>query len=91
VLPGLMIQLLMARAIVRFSIDGEAGNETANRARAALELDSAFHRIGTGSYESHSSASQLLHRIEHLLQVLREMPGGGDLDHLWVYLDDSVQ
>lgn len=79
----------MTRAIVRYSIDGSS--ETANRARAALEVNSAFHKVGTGAYEARGpDESEIISRLGHLLEVLKERPGGGRLDHLWIYLDTPL-
>ncbi|MGP8241342.1 MAG: hypothetical protein ACLQQB_06215 [Solirubrobacteraceae bacterium] len=77
-----------ARAIVRYSIDGSS--ETANRARAALELEpSKFHKVGTGAYEATGPIDELIPKLRHLLEVLERLPGGGTVDHLWIYLDES--
>jgi hypothetical protein len=76
----------MARAIIRYSLDGDASNQTGNEARSILE-GAGFDRIGTASFEGDCDQAAMLATLEQLIDVLRRAPGGGTLDHLWVYVD----
>jgi len=79
----------MARAIIRYSIDGESSNTTGNALRKSLE-DAGFDRIGTGAYEADGidPAAGLL-KLAEVLATLRTPPGGGTADHVWIYFDQS--
>lgn len=76
--------------IVRYSLDGETANKTGNEIRANLEA-AGFSKIGTASFDaediSHADARDAL---RGLLDTLESPPGGGALDHLWVYFDHPV-
>ena len=77
----------MARAIVRFSINGEQSNVTGNQIRTLLE-NNGFDRVGTASYDADEMGTdQIVAALGELLQVLENPPGGGHLDHLWIYVD----
>jgi len=77
----------MARAIIRFSIDGETTNVTGNQIRTLLQ-DNGFDKIGTASYDADGMAAvQIVAVLRELLPILEAPPGGGQLDHLWIYLD----
>ncbi len=78
----------MARAIVRYSINGESSNITGNAARGALWEHGGFERSGTASFDADGPQEDLVTALRALLEVLDEMPGGGTLDHLWIYLDE---
>jgi hypothetical protein len=78
----------MARAIVRYSINGETSNVTGNAARMLLQ-NQAFDRLGTASFEADGPPQHdLLDTLRNLLVILENPPGGGSLDHLWIYLDE---
>lgn len=78
----------MARAIVRYSINGEQTNVTGNAARKHLEAG-GFDRLGTASFEADgANQGALVLALRQLLEILEDPPGGGWLDHLWIYLDD---
>ena len=78
----------MARAIVRFSLVGD-NSTTSTYARNMLE-EAGFHRIGTSSFEAESEVNSLLEAIASLLlDHLRSPRGGGQLGHLWVYVDEA--
>jgi hypothetical protein len=78
----------MARAIVRYSINGESRNTTGNAARSALQ-EGGFEKIGTGSFEADGiTMPGAISALADLLTVLLDPPGGGTVDHLWVYVDE---
>ncbi len=80
----------VARAIVRFSLDGDYGSRATNKARKVLE-DAGFDKIGTASYEVDGpSQEDIIAALDATLQILRSLPGGATLDHLWVYLDEPL-
>jgi hypothetical protein len=76
----------MARAIVRYSISGEQSNITGNAARGAL---ADFDKPGTALYEAEGSPADLIAALRDLLDVLEDPPGGGEVDHLWIYFDQT--
>lgn len=78
----------MARSIVRYSIDGEKTNATGNEARKILE-SAGFEKIGTASFEALDvDQAILLAALAQLTNLFANPPGGGRVDHLWVYLDE---
>jgi hypothetical protein len=77
----------MARAIVRFSLNGDYGSKARNQA-VALLADAGFERVGTGSHEAYGAPQDVLVDVlQELLALLHDPPGRGQLDHLWVYLE----
>jgi hypothetical protein len=79
----------MARAIIRLSINGESDNNTNNAVRATLQ-DEGFIRIGTNSYEiSGASFDDIADCVIAAFGILKKMPGGGSVDHVWSYVDRS--
>jgi hypothetical protein len=76
----------MARAIVRYSISNEKSNVTGNAARDAL---AGFGKPGTALYECEDSPAALMAALRGLLEVLEDPPGGGEVDHLWIYFDQT--
>lgn len=78
----------MARAICRCSLNADTSNVTGNEVRSQLE-EAGFDRLGTASTECDDALeADLFNALRDLLDVLGRRPGGGKLDHLWVYLDD---
>lgn len=79
----------MARAIIRWSFSGEPSNVSGNAVRKRLR-ESGFDRTGTGSAEATDlSTASAIGGIEDALDVMLHPPGGGRLDHVWVYIDDA--
>jgi hypothetical protein len=76
----------VARATVRYSFDGETTNVSGTRARTQLE-GNGFSRLGTASLEAYGDVPDLVAALRELLDVLENPPGGGTLDHAWIYLD----
>lgn len=77
----------MPRAIVRFSIDGEASNATGNDVRRMLE-DQHADRIGTGAFELEDPDLEfVLSMMQDVLERMKAPRGGGHLDHFWLYID----
>jgi len=78
----------MARAIVRYSINGEQTNATGNAVRKLLQ-DAGFDRVGTASFEAFGPPQPILvAALRDALDILENPLGGGELDHLWLYVDD---
>lgn len=77
----------MARAIIRWSVNGERSNETGNALGRILK-DAGFEKIGTASWEA-SGGSQL-QMIVALGNVIVELgKREAQLDHLWTYIDSD--
>lgn len=77
----------MARAIIRWSINEDTSNVTGNAVTEILKSANA-DKLGTALYEvSGASKDDLFDTLERVLAVLRTPPGGGPVDHLWVYAD----
>jgi hypothetical protein len=58
--------------------------------RKALE-DEGFDLVGTGSYEREgASFADLADALTSALAILKAMPGGGKVDHVWTYVDRST-
>ena len=77
----------MARAIIRFSIDNESSNVTGNQIRDLLQ-DKGFDKIGTASFDTDGmDTASIVAVLRELLPILETPPGGGRLDHLWIYVD----
>ncbi len=82
----------MARAIIRWSVNGERSNQTGNEVVGRLQ-QAGFERVGTASYEVDGAPMRhLVAALRDALDVLERPIGGGRLDHLWVYVDnpDSI-
>lgn len=81
----------MARAIIRYSINGEASNATGNQVRGRLgEAD--FEWVGTASFEAEGpDVDELLDALGDVLRTLKSPPGGGTVDHVWIYLDSPTR
>lgn len=78
----------MARGIVRWSIGGENNNATGLRIRKVLE-DAGFDRMGTGTWEADGPpTADVIDAIQDALDLMKHPPGGGQLDHVWIYVDD---
>ncbi len=77
----------MARAIVRCSLNKEAGSDVRNQAVELLEAN-GFARIGTFSYSAEDQdVDVLLNTLRRLLQQLRNRPSTVGVDHVWLYID----
>ena len=77
----------MARAIVRWSINGEANGHTHNQVTQALS-NNGFSSVGTAAYEAEDAPLDVIHTgIQAVLAILTNPPGGGTLDHIWIYVD----
>lgn len=77
----------MARAIIRYSVDGERSNRTGNIVDQGL-AEAQFDKLGTRTWElTDAPIDHALVAIQDALEVLRNPPGGGTLDHVWVYVD----
>ena len=78
----------MARAIIRYSMNGEKSNETGNAVGKILK-DAYFVKAGrTACYEADGvSAVEAVKAIKRALDLLATPPGGGRPDHVWVYVD----
>ncbi|MFL6239297.1 MAG: hypothetical protein ACJ735_07415 [Actinomycetes bacterium] len=78
----------MARAIVRWSVNGEKSNQTGNE---VTELLSVFGtKLGTGAWEVDGlELRPLFELLRRVMDKLANPPGGGSLDHVWIYADSS--
>lgn len=77
----------MARAIIRWSVNGEGSNQTGNAITKELEAN-GFGKIGTAAYEAEDAPlPTILTGIRQALDRLENPPGGGSLDHVWIYVD----
>lgn len=78
----------MARTIIRYSLDSDASNATGNQIRTDLQAV-GFEKIGTASFEVWDiDQDAALNALDELFQTLKNPPGGGKLDHLWIYFDE---
>ena len=76
----------MSRAIVKFSLDGDAGSKMRGRANKVLE-EHGFVPYGTATMECRSGTQDdLLKALEELANVLRETDAA-PVDNLCLYLD----
>jgi hypothetical protein len=81
----------MARAIVRYSVSGEASNATGNQVRGILEAVGFERRGRTAALEVDGAAlPDIFQAIRDALDLLEAPPGGGTLDHVWVYVDEAA-
>ena len=77
----------MGRAIIRFSMDNDRSHVTGNLVRKEL-TDAGFEKIGTASFEADDlPQDQIFDALNKAVKILRDAPGGGTLDHLWIYVD----
>lgn len=80
----------MARAIINYSFESEGSNVSGNAVRKVLE-DADFEKLSTASYQTEGrTEDELVDALESVLEIIRQPPGGGSIDHLWVYLDGTT-
>ena len=77
----------MTRAIIRLSLDHDAGG---TQIQVADDLEAAgFVKIGAASYEGLDlPVGDILAALDRLTNTLQASPGGGTLDHLWIVVDE---
>jgi hypothetical protein len=80
------MEVSVARAIVRFSLDGDYGSATTNRVRAELQARGVMN-IGTSVYKGFAELDTITDAIRAELDVLDQPSGSASLDHLLVYVD----
>lgn len=79
----------MTRAIVRWSISGEQNNATGLQIRKVL-TNAYFARRGTGTWEIDGAPTHhVIDAVQDALELMKNPPGGGNLDHVWIYIDDA--
>jgi hypothetical protein len=80
----------MARAIIRYSFDGDEGKAIRMEIRKRLMADGLFVAHGTGSWESAEGVSlgDAISRIRWALEYVEQHPHA--LDHIWIYLDEPA-
>lgn len=77
----------MTRAIIRYSLDGGNSTIATNELRRMLARR-GFSKIGNEAFEADDiSLEDALDGIRDALDKLQNAPGGGDLDHLTIHLD----
>lgn len=80
----------MARAIVRCSFDDDYGSAARNAVAIDIFEREGWRKIGTLSYDTeHASVDAILAVVGKIITRLRNLPGQGTLDHVWIYVDDS--
>jgi hypothetical protein len=53
--------------------------------------DNGFDRVGTASYDVEGmNTDSIVEVLQDLLAIFRNPPGGGELDHLWIYVDQPT-
>jgi len=78
----------MARAIIRCSLDGDAGSVVRNGLVAILE-GAGFASIGTFSFEARDmDAHRALQALNEVMDRLAALSLPVTLDHLWIYVDE---
>ena len=77
----------MPRTIIRYSINGEGANQTGNSIRVAA-AGYGIERVGTGALEGEGSLQDMIDTLREVLDNPEKPPGGGEVDHLRVYLDN---
>ena len=76
----------MARAIVRYSMNGSSGKGTRAEIRKFL-TGLQFRSVGTATYESPDVDLKLA--LASMQKVLAILLSAGHLDHVWVYVDTA--
>jgi hypothetical protein len=81
----------MARAIIRYSFNGPTETSSPKRTTVRNMLrDAGFERPGTASAEIRGAElTMILETLSGVLAELEDLPDGCDLDHLWIYVDQS--
>jgi len=78
----------MARAIIRYSFDGDEGKVIRGEIGKRLLADDRFMRHGTASWES-TPDTLIKDAVNAIRWALEVVEGHADaLDHLWIYIDD---
>jgi hypothetical protein len=60
---------------------------TQQRVREHLRDACGYEISGRATVEGNGELGALIDHLRQLLDIIEEAPGGGVLDHLWVYLD----
>lgn len=81
----------MYRATIRYSIDGESSSRT-NRAVKKQLQDDGFLPAGTATHELETpSLGAAIGALKGALDTIVDAPGGGALDHVWIYISQVVE
>ena len=81
----------MARGIVRYSLNGDAGSRYTNQVRGALEARDFERRGRTGSLEAREQTlSEVIAGVKEALDVVDGLAPPVALDHVWVYIDQAA-
>lgn len=79
----------MARAIVRFSFDGDYRNATRNRILLLLKAKGLVSP-GTGSWEARDvPLTDITNALRDVLDVLDSPSNNARLGHVWIYVDQT--
>jgi hypothetical protein len=79
----------MARAIIRYSLEGDSAGtkRTRNSIRERL-AGAGFEHLGTGSWEFRGAElGALIAQLRGVLEEVENLPPDSDLDHIWLYID----
>lgn len=83
-----MGRIVMARAMVRFSLDNDYGSAARNQIVPILRAV-GFRPSGTGSWDAvDQPLDDLVDALHEALDIMRDPPAPAALDHLWVYVDE---
>ncbi len=80
----------MARAVIRYSFDGDEGKTIRMEIRKRLMAEDLFVARGTASWESaeNTDLGAVIGRIRWALEAL-EGTDPDALDHIWIYIDNG--
>lgn len=77
----------MARVIIRTAMhEGEPG-KTQDAIRKHLRNACGYETAGRATVEGDGDVAEIMQQLRTLLEIIEQSPGGGVLDHLWIYVD----
>lgn len=77
----------VARVIIRTAMHEGKPGKTQQAIRKHLRDDCGYETAGRATVEGDGNVAEIMQQLRTLLEILEASPGGGVLDHLWIYVD----
>lgn len=77
----------MARVIIRTAMHEGVPGQTQSRIRKHLREECGYETAGRATVEGSGTVEEIADQLKQLIDIIANPPGGGTLDHLWIYVD----